>query len=185
MIDNQIAEIAQRIKALRDLEEVSIEEMAKLTEKTVEDYEQYEKGEKEFSFSFLFSIANRLGVDITELITGENARLHKYVCVKKNKGLKMERRKQYKYQHLASVFKDRNMEPFVVTVEPKDVEAVLKHSHDGQELNYIIEGSLTMYMGDSEFLMQEGDSIYFDAQTPHAMKAENGKPCRFLAIISK
>ena len=36
----------------------------------------------------------------------------------------MERRKAYKYQHLAPIFKNRAMEPFLVTVEPKDTDAV-------------------------------------------------------------
>ncbi len=184
-MDNQIAEIAERIKALRDIEEISVEEMARLTDKSVPEYIEYENGSRDFSFSFLFTVANRLGVDITELLTGENARLRKFAFVKAGHGLKMERRKAYRYQHLAAVFQDRRMEPFLVTVEPKDVEAVNKHAHDGQEMNYVVDGSMTVLIGDSSLLMEEGDAIYFDASTPHAMRAENGKPCQFLAIISK
>jgi mannose-6-phosphate isomerase-like protein (cupin superfamily) len=184
-MDNQITEIAERISSLRDIEGVSVAEMAEITGKTPREYEAYEAGERDFSFSFLFNVANRLGVDITELLTGENARLRKYACVKAGAGLKMERRKAYKYQHLAAVFQERHMEPFLVTVEPKDTEAVKKHAHDGQELNYVVEGSMTMLIGEVEMRMDVGDSIYFDAATPHAMRAEGGSPCRFLAVISK
>lgn len=184
-MDNQINEIAERISSLRDIEDVSIEEMAEVTGKTVEEYREYEAGKRDFSFSFLFNVANRLGVDITELLTGENARLRKYAYVKAGEGLKMERRKAYKYQHLAAIFQERHMEPFLVMVEPKDTDAVKKNAHDGQELNYVVEGSMTMFIGDAEIRMGVGDSIYFDAMTPHAMRAEDGRPCKFLAIISK
>jgi len=184
-MNNQIADIAERISSLRDIEGVSIEEMAEVTGKTPQEYADYEAGKNDFSFSFLFNVANRLGVDITELLTGENARLRKYTYVRAGEGLKMERRKAYKYQHLAAIFQERHMEPFLVTVEPKDTEAVKKHAHDGQEMNYVVEGSMTMFMGDAEILMNVGDSIYFDAMTPHAMRAEGGSPCKFLAIISK
>ncbi len=65
-------------------------------------------------------------MDIVELLTGDNAKLKKFSYVKAGEGLKMERRKAYKYQHLAAIFSNRDMEPFLVTVEPKDTEAVKK-----------------------------------------------------------
>ncbi|MEG1859426.1 MAG: cupin domain-containing protein [Christensenellaceae bacterium] len=181
---NQIMEIAERISTLREIEEVTAAEMAQLTGKTEQEYLEYESGNKDFSFSFLFTVANRLGVDITELLTGDNAKLKTFSLVRKGEGLKMERRKAYKYQHLAPIFKNRRMEPFLVTVEPKDVEAITKHSHEGHEINYVVQGSMTMYINDAIVVVNEGDMMYFDASSPHAMKAENGKPCKFLAIIS-
>ncbi|MEG1990966.1 MAG: transcriptional regulator, partial [Christensenella sp.] len=99
-----------------------------LTGKSAEEYREYEAGEKDFSFSFLYTLANRFGVDITELLTGDNAKLKTFSLVRKGEGLKMERRKAYKYQHLAPIFKNRVMEPFLVTVEPKDVDAVKKNA---------------------------------------------------------
>jgi len=185
VMDNQIKEIAQRISVLRDIEEISVEEMAQATGKTESVYREYEEGKRDFSFSFLFSVANKLGVDITELLTGDNTKLKKFSVVKKNKGLKMERRKAYKYQHLAPIFTDRRMEPFLVTVEPKDVEAVTKHAHEGHEINYIVEGCMTFFIDDAEVALCKGDTVYFDASRPHAMRAENGESCKFLAIISK
>lgn len=184
-MDNKINEIAQRIAFLREVEEISSEEMARVTGVSEDEYKEYEAGNRDFSFSFLFNVANRLSVDITELLTGENAKLKKFEYVKAGKGLKMERRKAYKYQHLASIFQNRHMEPFLVTVEPKDTDAVVKHSHNGHEFNFVIDGSMTMFIDNSEILMQPGDSIYFDAATPHAMRAEDGSACNFLAIISK
>ncbi len=184
-MNDQIREIAGRISALREIEEVSIEEMAKLTEKTVEEYKDYEAGKTDFSFSFLFTVANRLNVDITDILTGDGAKLKTFSVVKKGEGLKMERRKEYKYQHLAPIFKNRQMEPFLVTVEPKDVMSVKKHSHEGQEINYVTKGSMTMYINNSEVTLSEGDLVYFDATAPHAMKALNNEQCQFLAIITK
>ena len=84
---NEIKEIAQRISVLREIEEIGIEEMAQLTGKTVEEYREYESGEKDFSFSFLYTLANRFGVDITELLTGDNAKLKTFTLVRKGEGL--------------------------------------------------------------------------------------------------
>mgnify|MGYP003346689216 CR=1 FL=1 len=82
-------------------------------------------------------------------------------------------------------FKNKKMEPFLVTVEPSDVDAEThKNAHSGQEINYILDGSMTVFVEDQQVLMNPGDTIMFDSKHPHAMRAENGKPCHFLAIIA-
>lgn len=178
--------IAERISALRDIMEVEAKEMADILGISVEEYLEYEKGTKDFSFSFLYTVAEKLGVDITDLLTGESARLTMFSFVKNGEGLAMQRRKEYKYQHLAYIFKDKKMEPFLVTVEPSDVNAAThKNSHIGHEINYILEGHMTVFIEDQSVFMGPGDTIMFDSTHPHAMQAENGKACKFLAIIAK
>ena len=58
---NAIAEVAQRIRALRESCDVSVEEMAQCTGVTVEAYNQLEAGETDFTFTFIYKCASRLG----------------------------------------------------------------------------------------------------------------------------
>ena len=109
-MDKNIKLIAERIETMRDIMEISPEEMAQALGMTAEEYLEYETGEKDFAFSFLFTVANKLGVDITDLLTGESPRLSLFSCVRTGEGLAMERRKEYKYQHLAYIFKHKKME---------------------------------------------------------------------------
>jgi len=185
MIKEDIEQIAKRIASLREIIGIGSEEMAKATGMSEQEYLEYESGKHDFSFSFLYTVAHKCGVDITDIITGEGAKLSRFSLVKSGQGLAMERRKEYKYQHLAYIFKNRNMEPFLVTVQPSDVDAAThKKSHDGQEMNYVVEGSMTVFIGQSSILLEEGDTLYFDAKVEHAMQAMGGKPCKFLAIIA-
>ena len=185
-MEEKTKQIAERISMLRDIMEVSAEEMAELLGISVDEYLEYEKGNRDFAFSFLYTVAEKLNVDITDLLTGESARLTLFSYVKNGEGLALHRRKEYKYQHLAYIFKNKKMEPFLVTVEPSDVNAAThKNAHSGQEINYIIEGHMTVFVEDQSILMGPGDTIMFDSKHPHAMQAENGKPCKFLAIIAK
>ena len=184
-MEEKILMIARRIKDLREIMEISIADMAAAVDISEEKYREYENGQHDFSFSFLYSAAGKLGVDIVDLMTGETPHLSVCSFVEKGKGLKMERRKEYKYEHLAYLFKNKKMEPFLVTVEPKDVDAKTHmNAHEGQEFDYIIEGRMTLYIGNQKIPMETGDAVYFDAGHPHAMQAEDG-PCRFLAIIAK
>lgn len=185
-LQEQISAITERLRGLREMEELSVSQMAEAVGKTEDEYLEYETGKRELSFSFLYNCANVLGVELTDILTGEGTRLNTYSVVKKSHGLHMERRKAYKYQHLAPIFKNRKMEPFLVTVEPGDTEsAVAKHSHDGQEINYITKGSMIFYIDDNEEKLEEGDLVLFDASHPHAMKALDNNECQFLAIISR
>ncbi|MFA5675231.1 MAG: cupin domain-containing protein [Christensenellales bacterium] len=184
-MDDKIMLIAQRLSALREIMGVSAADMAQTTGKSVEEYLEYEAGKHDFSFSFLYSAAGRLGADIIDLMTGEAPRLSVCSVVRAGQGLKMERRKEYKYEHLAYIFKNKKAEPFLVTVEPNDVDAQSHlNSHEGHEFNYIIEGSMTLFINNQQLYLNTGDAVYYDALHPHAMKARGGV-CKFIAVITK
>jgi transcriptional regulator with XRE-family HTH domain len=184
-MDERLMLIAERLKALREIMDVSVADMAAAVGMDEAAYLEYETGRNDFSFSFLYSAAGRLGVDIVDLMTGETPRLSVCSFIKKDQGLKMERRKEYRYEHLAPIFKNKKMEPFIVTVEPKDVDArSYMNSHEGHEFDYVLEGSMTLYIDNQSLKMEAGDAAYYDAKHKHAMQAEGG-PCRFLAIIAK
>lgn len=184
-MDEKILMIAQRLKTLREIMGISVGDMAAEVGISEKQYSEYESGSFDFSFSFLYSVANKLKIDIVDLMTGETPRLSVCSVVKSGQGLKLERRKEYKYEHLAYIFKNKKMEPFMVTVTPKDTDAKSHmNSHEGQEFDYILEGNMILYIDKQEVLLSSGDAVYFDAKHPHSMQAINGE-CRFLAIISK
>lgn len=184
-MDDKLKLIAQRLAALREIMGVSAADMAQATGISLDEYLEYESGKHDFSFSFLYSAAGRLGADIVDLMTGEAPRLSVCSVVRAGQGLKMERRKEYKYEHLAYIFKNKRIEPFLVTVEPNDVDAQSHlNSHEGYEFNYIIEGSMTLFIDNQQLSLNKGDAVYYDAHHPHAMKAQGGT-CRFLAVITK
>ena len=96
--------------------------------------------------------------------------------------MKVERRKEYDYQNLAYNFVNKKAEPFLVTVAPESEETPISYnSHAGQEFNYILEGTVKIFINDHELILNEGDSIY--SGNKHAMRALNGKTAKFLAII--
>ena len=100
-----ITEISERIGAMRDLCGYTIEEMAKATDTTVEEYENCEAGKKDFSFTFLYKCAEKFGIDMVELLTGENPHLTDFTVVHDGKGRPIRRRSGFEYFHLASYFK--------------------------------------------------------------------------------
>lgn len=183
-MSDQIKQIAIRIKELREISGISLETLSKEFDVSVETYKDYESGNVDIPVSFLYEVANKFNVELTAILTGNNPKLHTYCLVRSSKGVSVERRKEYKYQNLAYNFSHKKAEPFLVTVEPdSDNSPVHFNSHPGQEFNYVLEGTIKIVINGHELILNEGDSLFFDSGANHGMKALNGKPARFLAII--
>ncbi|MDD5021985.1 MAG: XRE family transcriptional regulator [Endomicrobiaceae bacterium] len=183
MLEN-IGLIAQRIKELREIAELSVQDVAKELNISVEKYKEYESGNTDIPVSFLYEIAGKFHVELTVLLTGEEPKLQRFSVVRKDKGLSIDRRKEYKYQDLAFNFIHKKSEIFTVTVDPsKEEKTINKYSHAGQEFNYILEGQMKLFFQDKEIILNPGDSVYFDSGYDHAMIALGNSQLKFLAII--
>ena len=183
-----ITEIAQRIRTLREICEFSVQEMAETVGCSQEEYTLAESGKTDFSFTFIYKCAEKFGVDMVELLTGDNPHLSFYSIVRSREGLPMKRRSGFNYYHLASHFKNKLCEPFLVTApfaeEEKDKPIALS-THEGQEFDFIVKGSLKIRLEDHVEILNEGDSVLYDSSHGHGMIAANDTECVFLAIILK
>lgn len=182
-MSNQVKQIAARLKDLREIAGLSEETLAAELGVTADIYREYESGDTDIPIGFLYEAANRFGVELTAILTGEGPRLHTYCLVRNGKGVSVDRKNPYKYQSLAYNFIHKKAEPFLVTVEPGNDDTVHFNSHPGQEFNYVMEGRLMIYIDGHSLALNEGDSLYFDSSCSHGMKALDGKPAKFLAII--
>ena len=180
---NFTAHIPQRIKELREILEISAFDMANDTGISLDIYSKYEKGELDIPISVLYTIAHRLGTDVTVLLTGEEARMDSAAVCRKGKGVQIERYPGYEFSSLAYNFKHRTMEPLLVTLDSSKTAASAV-SHSGQEFNYIVEGQVRVTVGKGEHILSPGDSIYFDARLPQSQSAVNGT-AQFLTIIQE
>ncbi|MCQ2217077.1 MAG: cupin domain-containing protein [Paludibacteraceae bacterium] len=181
-MNEQIKQIAERLKGLRDALEVSEQELANVCSISKEEYIAFESGEKDIPVSILHRISQKYGIEMTSLLFGEDPHMRSYYLTRKGQGTAMERSKAYKYQSLAAGFINRKSDPYVVTVEPND-KPIHLNSHPGQEFNMVLEGRMELNLNGKILILEEGDSIYFDSGIMHGMKALDGKTVRFLAII--
>ncbi|ABE51580.1 helix-turn-helix domain-containing protein [Methanococcoides burtonii] len=183
-MQEKIIEIASRISELRELSDIGLETMAEKLGISVDAYKQYDSGESDIPASMLFEISQILNVDMGLLLTGEEPRMHIFAVNRKGKGTEVERRVDYNYLNLASNFIHKKAEPFIVSVDPRsDANFPSMNSHPGQEFDYVISGTLKVWIHDNEIILEEGDSIYFDSNFAHAMEAVGDEPAKFLAMV--
>ncbi|MDR0464753.1 MAG: cupin domain-containing protein [Treponema sp.] len=182
-MNEKIAHIPERIKELREILEISALDMAKDTGIPFDTYNKYEKGELDIPISVLYTIAGRLGADVTVLLTGEEARMDSAAVCRKDKGVRIERYPGYEFSSLAYNFKNRDMEPLLVTLDSSKPPAPFV-SHSGQEFNYVVEGQVKITVAKTDHILSPGDSVYFDARLPHGQSAVGGT-AQFLTIIQE
>ena len=181
--NNEPGQIPGRIKELREILEINLPDMAADTGIPLETYSRYENGEQDIPISALYGIAHRLGVDVTVLITGEDPKMDSAAVCRKGKGVRIERYPGYEFSSLAYNFKGRTIEPLQVFLDPSKPQAD-PVSHHGQEFNFIIEGHVKVTVANRDYILAEGDSIYFDARLPHGQCAVDG-PAQFITIIQE
>lgn len=187
-MEPNIKEVAGRIRALREDLDLTMQEMADAAGLTVAEYALQESGENDLSFTFLYRCANRFGVDVIELLTGENPHLTSYSLTRAADGLSIKRRAGFEYLHKAPHFRHKLAEPFLVTapyLEEEQGKPIHLSSHKGQELDYIISGKMRFAYEDHIEELEAGDFLMYDSGRGHGMIAIGGEPCVFLAIVIK
>ena len=182
-MSGKVLQVARRIRELRKIAGLSVDTLAKEFKVSPEVYAKYESGTADIPVSLLYEVAQRFNVDLTALLTGGEPHLHMYSVVRKGKGLSIERRKEYKYQDLAFNFVGKKAETFLVTVAHRPAKSIHYYSHPGQEFNYVLDGTLTVFLDGAELVLNPGDSLIFDSGAKHAMAAQGKKPAKFLAMI--
>ena len=183
-ISSATRDIIDRVRALREIEEISDEALAGELGFDLNEYRDWESGKKEFSIGALVEIAAFFKVDLSELVTGATPKLKTFCLTRAEEAPEVSRRPMYTYWNLAYQFHRKKSEPFLVEASADTGDKPISlNTHPGQEFNYVLEGRLLISVGGHEVELGVGDCIYYDSTEPHGMKALGGKRARFLAFL--
>ena len=163
-------DIASRVREMREICDYTQEQMADFLGVPLCEYQGYESGNHD--------------IDLTDLLTGKSPNLNEYCVVRNGQGVEIERFAGYKFKSLASNFKNRKIEPLLVTIEPDNKNKISLVTHLGQEFNMVMDGQVRVIIGENIVDLIKGDSIYFDPAIPHGQIALGDSPATFLTVIS-
>ena len=185
-ITYKIKETARRIRELRQIMGLSVEEMAQRTDLSVEEYVQCEEGNRNLSIAFLYRCVLIFGVDMGDLLEGRSPKLRSYALTRKGEGQRIEEAHNMLGFNLAADFRNRIALPLYMEVKYRpgsENEPIPLITHEGQECDIVIRGHLKIQIGDHTEVLHPGDCIYYDSATPHGMIAVDGEDCAFYAIV--
>jgi len=186
--------IVKKIKEMRLSRNMSLEKLAELAGLTKGYLSRIENSTNSPPVSTLAKISKALNLDITEFFSN-NLSLPQPVDIsitKKNERLKVggnERLRAgqgetpygYIYEALAYRMAGKNMEPFTITLS--DQSSNVEFQHEGEEFLYILEGTVEFFYKGKTYILEKGDSIYFNSGIPHSGRSIGNKKAKFLCII--
>lgn len=181
--------VGEKIKQIREMKKVSLDELAERSGMDISLVQKIEEEKNVPSLAPLIKIARALGVRLGTFLDDSDS--YGPVVVRSgeyHKGVRFtsqpsEAREHLNFFSLAFDKAGRNMEPFIVDIEPSLKSDYMLSSHEGEEFIYVLEGEVEINYGKEIYNLAKGDSIYLDSIVIHNVHAANNQPARILAVV--
>lgn len=178
------AEIGKRIRTFRIEKNLTLQDLADRTGFSKGYLSKVEKSVKAPPVATLSMIARELDVSVSKLL-GEEELKDSLCVVRKNERQLMAKSGEefgYAYEALANPYRNKHMEPFILSYPSDDS---LKHTfqHDGEEMLFVLQGKMRGKYGEREYVLEEGDCVYFDSSVPHTAESIGHVPLKILIVI--
>ncbi|MDP2681424.1 MAG: helix-turn-helix domain-containing protein [Deltaproteobacteria bacterium] len=175
--------IGAKLKALRESQKLSLRDLADKTGLSASFLSQLELGQVSPSIASLENIAKALNVYITYFF--DDTQKTDSVVIRKN-----ERRKIYSkgsmaiIQPLAHEISKKKIEPFMLALEAGGEAGEHPYSsRHGEEFGIVIQGRIGFTLEQNEYVLEEGDSVYFNSFKPHNWKNISRKKAKIILVI--
>ncbi len=182
--------VGNKIRKLREVQEMSLEELAEASQSSVELVKQLENGSLAPSLTPLLKIARALGVRLGTFL--DDIPLGGPVIVRAGLLRNVVRffgkaefptKSSLEFYSLASDKADRHMEPFIIDIHPSLKESHKLSSHEGEEFIYVLSGEIEIFYGKDVQRLNSGDSIYYDSIVPHDVHAAGEEGAKIMAVV--
>lgn len=182
-IHQQVKEIALRIKQTRKQSQLSLEKLASLSGVSRATISKIERGESLPSTTVLAKLSKALGLSMTELVA-QQAEDDIVLLKADQQPLILDPRSNYKRRCLSPILPGRGIDWSISELQPNQ-KTPLFHAHrqGTEEYLYVLNGSLQVHIGHHQYIMSEGDSIFYKAAASHAFENLTDQVARYMVII--
>lgn len=187
MVDNTIS-IGEKLKSLREKAGLSISEVAEKSGIPEETLTNIENKNLSPPLGNIVSLATVFDIPVGEFFgdsgdspfsivrSGDRKTISRFsAAYSKSCG--------YSYQGLGHQKRNRQMEPFLVTLNPTEEKEIETNQHIGEEFIFILEGKVEVSVLNHKDILYPGDSIYYDSNVPHIISCYGDQPATILAVI--
>ena len=177
-----IANIGEKIKKLRLDKGMTLKDLGEKVEVSAGFLSQLERGLTTISVDVLHRITTELGIELSYFFREvENEK--KVVMRGYEKRVYEIINSLFLHYHLSNDLTDKIMVPRIIDILPMDKQERIKgYSHEGEEFVYVLEGVLTLVMGDREELLYPGDSAHYSSHSLHNWGNDSNKKTRIIAV---
>lgn len=142
-----------------------------------------EREEKNPTLQLACQIAEGLEMTLSGLL-GEQERQEVIVIRKEQRLVFRDERSGFERHLLSPSFPSKGIE-FILNIVPPNQESGIfpPHQRGVKEFLTVSQGRLRVVLEDREFILDQGDSIYFEANVNHRFVNDSREECRYYLVI--
>ncbi|WP_028574502.1 cupin domain-containing protein [Desulfonatronovibrio hydrogenovorans] len=180
--------IGHKIKKFRELEEITLEELAARSGLDQEYIMAIEEEGMYPSLGPLLKIARamgtRLGTFLDDTISQDPLVVRLEERQEESGLLKgTEKPAALRFFSLGRGKSDRHMEPFYIEIFPDSAKDKKLSSHEGEEFIVVVSGEIEITYGQETHVLKPGDSIYYNSIVPHHVSSRGGQTAEIYAVL--
>jgi transcriptional regulator with XRE-family HTH domain len=164
------------IRARRRQQQMTLMELGASAEVSVGYLSQVERDHATPSLATLAQIARALGVSIDYFVS---------TPAPHNALTRATERNRFSidgssiiYERLDAEFPGSQLSSFIMTVPPGYKSETV--AHEGEEILFVLDGSIVQRLDGEEMVMNAGDSLHFRGNRPHSWANDTDQPARLL-----
>lgn len=170
-------EIGHKIKQLRVQKGLTLEELASRCELTKGFLSQMERNLTSPSIATLNDILEALGSCLSEFFKEEKA--EKVVFQKKD--FFVDERENYTVNWIVPNTQKNEMEPILIELVQGGCSFEV-NPHSGEEFGYVVEGCVSLVLGEDTYIVRKGETFYIDGKNFHYLKNEKKTTAKVLWV---
>ena len=178
MKDDPSSLASQKLKAFRKMRGLSMRDLAAASELSVNTISLIERGKISPTITTMHKLATALEIGIAEFFAEESG---KNVIYMKRDQRRPIRSGMAMIGSLGSGLNNQTMEPLLVTLAPGAGSGSRPMTHLGHEFAFCLEGRIIYEIKGEQYLLEPGDSLFFEAYLPHLWF--NGQAAPSQAIV--
>ncbi|MGC9323312.1 MAG: helix-turn-helix domain-containing protein [Desulfomonilia bacterium] len=176
--------IGLKIRSIRKGMKTTLDTLSVRTGFTKGYLSKIERGLQSPPIATLSKIADALNVEIADFLERKVNNLKCSIVRSTERKPVAQRGNIFGYFYESIAYKKHNkvMNPFIITLIPHADDRTI-FRHEGQELMFVLEGSMEFWYGDERHVLDVGDCVFFDSEVPHRGQCIGDTESKVLVVI--
>jgi len=179
-------QLGARIRKARQTQRITLEGLSQETGLSAGFLSRLERGEASASISNLIAIATHLDIPLRDFFEEPEAASPDYVLYRANQRADTPALTAHGYTYRLSSgdLPDQQMSAFELSFPPDGKMKPKLLTHEGEEVLYLLEGTIEFQIADQAFVMKAGDCVHFNCSKPHMGRNVGKTPARLLMVVT-
>lgn len=178
MARKQEDSLGKKIRSMREEKGLSLDDLSRDTGYAAALLNEVEEGRVAPPVALVLQLGRTFKIDFEELQDPQEKQASK-IRTKSHK----KRVASYAYVPLTHPGEEKHLRAYRVTIDPETEHKGVEYHHEGEEFVYVLDGGLTIQVGQNTTTLKKGGSIHFNSALHHKLSNPTKERAELLVVI--